>query len=123
VSFPADSAQLARVRRALRDWLERLDVGSRLTQAVLVAVGEVCANAIEHGHRHNPGRTVRLTAGATAHGLRLVVADTGRWRTPRPEADAHRGRGLILIHALTDQVDIVTDDAGTTVEMHVRITR
>ncbi|MDG9702802.1 SpoIIE family protein phosphatase [Streptomyces sp. DH37] len=123
VSFPADSAQLAPVRRTLRDWLERLEVGSRLTQAVLVAVGEACANAIEHGHRHNPGRTVRLTAGATAHGLHLVVADTGRWRTPRPEANAHRGRGLILIHALMDQVDIVTDDAGTTVEMHVRITR
>jgi PAS domain S-box-containing protein len=123
VSFPADSAQLARVRRALRDWLERLDVGSRLTQGVLVAVGEACANAIEHGHRHNPGRTVRLTAGATAHGLHLAVADTGRWRTPRPEANAHRGRGLILIHALMDQVDIVTDDTGTTVEMHVRITR
>ncbi|MGK5448493.1 SpoIIE family protein phosphatase [Streptomyces radiopugnans] len=123
VAFPADSAQLARVRGALRDWLGRLDAGPRLTQAVLVAAGEACANAIEHGHRHNPGRTVCLRAAATADGLRLTVTDTGSWKPPQPEANAHRGRGLILIHALMDQVDIVTDDAGTTVDMHVRITR
>ncbi|GAA3630849.1 SpoIIE family protein phosphatase [Streptomyces chitinivorans] len=123
VAFPAESAQLARVRGALRDWLERLDAGPRLTQAVLVAVGEACANAIEHGHRDNPGRTVRLRAVAAADALRLTVTDTGSWKPPQPEANAHRGRGLILIHALMDQVDIVTDETGTTVDMHVRITR
>ncbi|WP_101255910.1 SpoIIE family protein phosphatase [Streptomyces barkulensis] len=123
VAFPAESAQLARVRGALRDWLERLDAGPRLTQAVLVAAGEACANAIEHGHRHNPGRTVRLRAVAGADALHLTVTDTGSWKPRQSGASAHRGRGLILIHALMDQVDIVTDEAGTTVDMHVRTTR
>ncbi|GAA2410767.1 SpoIIE family protein phosphatase [Streptomyces glaucosporus] len=123
VSFPADSAQLAPVRRSLRTWLDRLDISPRTVQEVLVAVGEACANAIEHGHRHTPGRTVRLTASATTDDLHLTVADTGRWRTPQPEANPHRGRGLALIRALTNRVTIVPGDTGTTVDMHVRISR
>ena len=34
-------------------------------QDVLVAAGEACANAIEHGHRHAPGAQIRLRAAAT----------------------------------------------------------
>jgi PAS domain S-box-containing protein len=121
MTFPAESSQLAPVRKALRTWLERCQLPPQTAQNVLVAVGEACANAIEHGHRHTPGDPVRLRAETYVNDLRLVIADTGQWKTPQPEANAHRGRGMTLMKAMMQQVTVTSDAAGTTVHMHTRI--
>ncbi|WP_256107608.1 SpoIIE family protein phosphatase [Streptomyces sp. ODS05-4] len=121
MSFPAESGQLAPVRRALRSWLDKCDLPPRTAQNVLVAAGEACANAIEHGHRNAPGEPVRLRAEASVDRLRLTVADSGRWRVPTPEASVHRGRGVTLMRAMMQQVTITPGPAGTTVDMHTRI--
>ncbi|GAA2429333.1 SpoIIE family protein phosphatase [Streptomyces macrosporus] len=121
MSFPAESSQLAPVRKALRNWLSQCDVPPQTMQSILVAAGEACANAIEHGHRHTPGDTVRLRAEAFVDNLRLTVVDTGRWKTPQPEANAHRGRGMALMRAMMHQVTVTPSPAGTTVDMHTRI--
>ncbi|MFF0311134.1 SpoIIE family protein phosphatase [Streptosporangium sp. NPDC004379] len=123
VAFPAESGQLAPVRTALRDWLNRCEISSTMIQNVLVAAGEACANAIEHGHRHAPGDMIRLRAVATGGDLRLTVVDSGRWKTPRPEINSHRGRGVALMRALMHHVTIEPGAGGTTVDMHTRITR
>ncbi|WP_310740214.1 SpoIIE family protein phosphatase [Microbispora sp. H10885] len=123
VAFPAESSQLAPVRTALRNWLNRCELNPTMIQNILVAAGEACANAIEHGHRDAPGRTVRLRAVATAGDLYLTVADSGNWKPPRPEANTHRGRGVALMRALMQRVTIRPGAAGTTVDMHTRIPR
>ncbi|MGW0363365.1 SpoIIE family protein phosphatase [Streptomyces sp. NPDC002990] len=121
MAFPAESSQLAPVRNALRDWLERCQLPADTRQNILVAAGEACANAIEHGHRDNPGETIRLRAEASVNDLRLTVVDSGRWKVPEPEANAHRGRGTTLMRALMQQVSVVQGPTGTTVDMHTRI--
>ncbi|WP_042371525.1 SpoIIE family protein phosphatase [Streptacidiphilus neutrinimicus] len=123
LAFPAEAGQLARVRGALRDWLSRCDLPPRLVQSVLVAAGEACANAIEHGHRDLPGQTVRLHAEAVSDRVRVTVADTGRWKPPGSHANADRGRGLTLMRAMMQDVTIAPGPTGTTVEMHARIAR
>jgi anti-sigma regulatory factor (Ser/Thr protein kinase) len=87
-----------------------------------VAAGEACANAVEHGHRHHPGRQVRLHAAATASQLRLTVTDSGRWKASQPGANPHRGHGIPLMRALMQQVPIEPGATGTTVDMQLRIT-
>ncbi|GIH74961.1 ATP-binding protein [Planobispora longispora] len=42
MAFPAESAQLAPVRTALRGWLNRCGLNPSMIQKVLVAVGEAC---------------------------------------------------------------------------------
>ncbi|MFJ9338747.1 SpoIIE family protein phosphatase [Streptomyces sp. NPDC101733] len=121
MTFPAESSQLAPVRSALRRWLEQCDLPSHTAQNVLVAAGEACANAIEHGHRDAPGETVRLRAEALVDHLHVTIADTGRWKTPRPDANSHRGRGVALMRAMMQQVTITPGPVGTTVDMHTRI--
>jgi PAS domain S-box-containing protein len=121
MTFPAESSQLAPVRKALRSWLGQCDLPAQIVQNILVAAGEACANAIEHGHRHTPGDVVRLRAEASVDNLRLTVADTGRWKSPEPEANAHRGRGVALMRAMMQQVTITPGPYGTTVDMQMRI--
>ncbi|MFD6798000.1 SpoIIE family protein phosphatase [Streptomyces cyaneofuscatus] len=121
MSFPAESGQLAPVRKALRGWLDQCDLPPGTAQNVLVAAGEACANAIEHGHRDAPGDTVYFRAEASVDNLRLTIADSGRWKVPQPERNAHRGRGMGLMRALMQQVTVIQGPAGTTVDMHTRI--
>ncbi len=121
MTFPAESAQLAPVRNALRSWLVQCDLPTTTLQNILVAAGEACANAIEHGHRDAPGDTVYFRAEAFVDNLRLTIADSGRWKTPQPERNAHRGRGMGLMHALMQQVTVTPGPDGTTVDMHTRI--
>src|SRR6185312_10285101 len=97
MDFPAESTRLAAVRSALRGWLARCGIDTTTAQNVLVAAGEACANAIEHGHRHGPAGQIRLRAAATAELLRLTIADSGHWRPPQPADNPHRGRGFMLM--------------------------
>jgi PAS domain S-box-containing protein len=121
LDFPAEASQLAGTRKALRGWLESADVTPDQTHDVLIAVGEAVANAIEHGHRDDPGGTVSLRATVFVDSVHLTVADTGVWKIPRPEIDVTRGRGVKLMRALMQDVTIHPDVAGTTVHMHSRI--
>ncbi|GGW20665.1 histidine kinase [Streptomyces capoamus] len=121
VSFPAESSQLAPIRRTLRTWLDQCGLPPNTVQSILVAAGEACANAIEHGHRDAPGEPVWLRAETLVDNLRLTVADSGRWKTPQPELNTHRGRGVALMRAMMQQVTITPGPSGTTVDMQTRI--
>ena len=121
LTFPAESAQLALVRATLRTWLSRCGLSPKVVQDVLVAAGEACANAVEHGHRHAPGKQIRLRAAATVTQLRLTITDTGRWKISQPADGTNRGHGIPLMRALMQQVTIEPGDAGTTVDMQLRI--
>ncbi len=115
VTFPADPDELAPMRRQLRGWLDQLSLDPIVTQDVLIAACEACANAIEHGYRDERAGTVRLRAEASGPDLLVTVSDRGRWRPPRQVRE--RGHGLKLIRATMRDVDITSDDAGTTVRM------
>ncbi|MGW3891552.1 SpoIIE family protein phosphatase [Micromonospora chokoriensis] len=121
LDFAAERTGLAPVRTALRSWLERCGLHPTNAYNVLVAAGEACANAIEHGHRNNPGGRIRLRATATADGLHLSVTDSGHWKTPQPDAGTHRGRGLLLMRALMDAITVTPSATGTTIDMQARI--
>ncbi|WP_433041489.1 SpoIIE family protein phosphatase [Dactylosporangium sp. CS-033363] len=121
LSFEAKSSELAPTRAALRGWLGRAGVGTQMAQQVLVAAGEACANAIEHGHHDSRG-WVRMLVRAMGSTLYLTVTDNGQWRPERPVPDPNRGHGLKLMRALMQHVDLQTGATGTTVEMSTRIT-
>ncbi|MFI5932055.1 SpoIIE family protein phosphatase [Actinoplanes sp. NPDC051494] len=123
LDFAAESTRLAPVRSELRGWLARCGIDTTTAQNVLVAAGEACANAIEHGHRHAPAGRIRLHAAATADDLHLTITDSGRWQTPQPAANPYRGRGLTLMRALMNEVTVTTGAAGTIVGLQVRIAR
>ncbi len=122
LEFPAEVGHLAPTRTALRRWLTRAEVEPDQAMNVLVAAGEAVANAIEHGHRDSPQGTITLAVTALVDQVQLTVTDTGSWKTPRPEVDPHRGRGITLMRGLMQDVSIKPGAAGTTVHLSARIT-
>jgi serine phosphatase RsbU (regulator of sigma subunit)/anti-sigma regulatory factor (Ser/Thr protein kinase) len=109
--WPAEKEALAGVRQILRRWLSAHGATEDETFDITVASQEACANAVEHAY--GPGRrTFNIEATYAAGRVRLVIRDEGRWRPPR---GAHRGRGLPLMRALMEHVDVQHTDEGTTV--------
>jgi anti-sigma regulatory factor (Ser/Thr protein kinase) len=105
----------------LRHWLIQTAIHPHQAVHVLVAVGEAMTNAIEHGHRDRPGGAVALCAATLGDRLELTVTDTGTWKPPDPAGSPLRGRGIILMRGLMDEVDIAPGAQGTAVRMHATI--
>ncbi|WP_426512130.1 SpoIIE family protein phosphatase [Dactylosporangium sp. McL0621] len=115
-------ASLAAVRVAMRAWLGALGVPARPAQAVQQALGEAAANAVEHAYGAGPGEFT-VAAGLDERGvLQLTVTDRGRWR-PAPDDPQDRGRGLMLMRALADRVEVAAGELGTTVTIEHRLQR
>jgi anti-sigma regulatory factor (Ser/Thr protein kinase)/putative methionine-R-sulfoxide reductase with GAF domain len=117
VRFAADPQVLAQMRRMLGRWLHEHGAQADEVAALTLAGGEACANAIEHAYA--PGVAYFEFEARHADGLvTLTVRDTGRWRSPR---GTNRGRGLKIIAAVADELDLRTTDAGTEIVMHRRL--
>ncbi|MFI5539308.1 ATP-binding protein [Nocardia sp. NPDC051900] len=116
LDFPAEAVQLATVRHTLQDWLTQCGMAAAPAYDVLLAVGEACTNAVEHGHQGDGG-VVRLRASLDGGELRVTISDSGRWKQPDPQADSLRGRGMPLIRALIPEVTVTAGDTGTVVDL------
>jgi anti-sigma regulatory factor (Ser/Thr protein kinase)/putative methionine-R-sulfoxide reductase with GAF domain len=111
--LPADPKALADVRRIVRRWLrERGAEGDDITEITL-AVGEACANAIEHAYSPGPA-WFELDAVESGGDVTITVRDMGRWRKARGE---NRGRGLRIIDAAMSDVQLTPTSAGTEIVM------
>src|SRR3954466_4357437 len=122
LDLPAVPSSLPAVRRRLGGWLAALGMGEQDRVGVMVAVGEACANSVEHAYRgQEPGR-MYLRARVDVDGVLTVsVRDEGTWRPPdRDPGD--RGRGLLIMRQMVDRV-VLAEDHGTTVTLSMRLRR
>jgi len=98
------------MRHRLHAWLDLRGCTPEDADAVVLAVNEAAANAIEHGYHDGDG-PVEVTGDVVAGELRIAVVDHGGWRDGEP--DPARGRGLPLMRTLMDNVEIERLDPGT----------
>jgi anti-sigma regulatory factor (Ser/Thr protein kinase) len=117
LKIAARAEELASIRRLLRGWLTDAGADRRAIEAVLLASGEACTNAIEHAY--GPGeQTFELVGTREGDDVILEIRDHGQWRAPRGQ---NRGRGLGLMETFMDQVDVIPSESGTAVRMRRRI--
>lgn len=95
-------------RNLLREWLTRVPVDEEAVHDLLLVTTELCANAVEHATWTANGVVLR----ARSEGPDVVIEvedDGGGLSWPHvdvepPDPDAEAGRGLWLVHTLTDEV-------------------
>jgi PAS domain S-box-containing protein len=111
--FPNEPEALASMRALLRRWLRNGGGGEQEVAEITTACGEAATNAIEHA---GPGDAKRFEVSGRMKGreVEICVRDFGAWRTPR---EGDQGRGLSLMRALMDTVDVTPTSAGTTVRL------
>lgn len=117
---PAEADRLSVIRRRLTAWLTATAVPEDLATDLVAAANEACSNCIEHAYLGgSPGR-VLLSADCALDRVTIEVSDDGNWR-PLPEDPGNRGRGIAMMHALTDELTIDHVGVGTHVRMIAKL--
>jgi PAS domain S-box-containing protein len=107
---------LSDIRRQLASWLQSAAVPDEQVADIVLSVNEACANSIEHGYRERKPGKVRIDGENDGARVHLKVTDRGSWK-PAALDPGVRGRGLLLIRAVSDWLEMDCTPSGTTVDM------
>jgi serine/threonine-protein kinase RsbW len=114
----------AMMRRRFRSWVGPLTDPDTADDLAL-AVYEALANVVDHAYaeRGTPGLMTLWAVVShpllTGRDLVVTVLDEGAWRPSN--GSGWRGRGLPLMRELMHSTAVLSDDAGTTVQLRRRI--
>jgi anti-anti-sigma factor len=120
--FSADPALLAAVRRTVLAWATEAALPGETVEDLQLALGETVANAVEHAYRGRPAGDCAFSVTRRPDGaIDVRVEDFGNWR-PVPADAGFRGRGLLLIRRLAEDVTVEeTPGGGTTVRFRIPV--
>jgi anti-sigma regulatory factor (Ser/Thr protein kinase) len=87
----------------------------------VIAVSEVAGNTVRHAHSQGS-----MEIWCDAKELVCEMRDSGVITDPMvgqrpPDADANGGHGLWLVYQICDQVELQSDENGTTVRLHLSL--
>jgi len=108
--------QLGTLRHELADWLSAAGVAEQRLADIVLAVNEAVANSIEHGYQGRKPGKIRLKCENDGARVRVKITDKGSWK-PVSTDPGGRGRGLLLIRAVSDWLEMDCTPKGTTVDM------
>lgn len=129
LTMPSDITYLDEVLDYLNRRLLELGIVGPGDSDVIIALDEAIVNAIKHGNKGDPSKSVRVVAELSARGARFTVRDEGlgfsRDGLPDP-TDPLRllvpsGRGLLLISHIMD--DVRHNECGNEICMSRRVAR
>ena len=116
IEKPATADQLAGIRRRLGEWLRVASVPDALSADIVLVANEACTNCIEHAYRGHDVGEMRLEVKAVGHEIQVRVVDCGSWKTPAANP-GNSGRGLVLMRAISDSMNVDSTPPGTTVDI------
>jgi serine/threonine-protein kinase RsbW len=111
-TIPSDLAASRDVHKAIMDRVESLNYGEQSSFAIRLALEEGLMNAIKHGNKLDPSKTVHVEAKVTSKSTQITIEDQGKGfeRTDVPDPCASEnllkcsGRGILLMEAYMDKV-------------------
>ncbi len=116
--IPSDTAAGREVQERIIESLERRDFAMRDVFGVRLALEEALVNAIKHGNRMDPDKTVRVNWQVCETKVRIVIEDQGEGfdvnDVPDPTEDENLekpgGRGIMLMRSFMNLIEY--NDSG-----------
>lgn len=121
--FPSDPHRIAEADEFLESVLRSYGISESLVTDVAIATTELINNAIVHGNKSNPNKTVTLELVLAGSDLFVRVSDQGDGFNPQeipdPLAEENLlrevGRGVFIVRSLMDEVRYERGPGGGTV--------
>ena len=127
LQIAAAPEQVGLVRRRVAEHVRTLAFDDDDVDALILAVGEACNNAVSYGGGGAPDPVVSVTCALIAEGrLQVDIRNQGNHfhpdvpalsTLPDPADFATHGRGFALMRALVDDVQVLSDGHNTTVRL------
>jgi serine/threonine-protein kinase RsbW len=113
IVIPSDTSAGQSVQDRIVQFLEALQYDERDVFGIRLAIEEALVNAIKHGNRMDPGKTVRIACRACQHKVRIEIEDQGEGfqpeSVPDPTAEENLerpcGRGIMLMRAFMTSIE------------------
>lgn len=119
-SMTSEAEHLLRLRKWLREELAGHGVPKQEQSNLLLAVGELCANSIQHAYEGRAGQPIKVSVRSSDESLVIEVEDFGKpfdaggYETPNFEAIPESGYGIFLVKTIADSLSIdVAREHGT----------
>jgi serine/threonine-protein kinase RsbW len=126
LTLPRDEQTVPVARHIVRNAMDQVGVEETCVYDVELALSEACTNVLLHS---GPGDqyVVRLDLGDRLGMIRVIDVghgfDSARFQAEDPLPQDERGRGLGLMQALVDRVDLTSrSEAGTIVTLEKALT-
>ncbi len=110
--IPSDYRHQLEVQNAILDEVARRGFNTQSKFAIKLALEEAMINAVKHGNKLNPKKTVKVEAKISPTVAEIVIEDQGpgfdRKSVPDPTEDENlekcSGRGILLMEAYMNSV-------------------
>jgi PAS domain S-box-containing protein len=123
-AFACDPQRLLETRHAVRDFLTAHGVDEQTVEELVLCVEEACTNTLRHSGSIEPGE---VAVSIREHFVEICVKDSGKGLdlagidlTREPDLLAPGGRGLYLLKALADELELTNED-GACVRIRKRL--
>jgi len=115
------TTDLAAIRAIAHEHAVKAGLSEARAIDLVLAVSEVAANTVRHAK--SPGS---LQIWHDAHEIVCQLHDEGKITDPlagrrAPSLDANGGHGLWIVNEVCDQVDLRSDETGTTIRLHMTL--
>jgi serine/threonine-protein kinase RsbW len=129
IIVPSDAAYLAEVDEFIEGKLTAAGVSGSLTADVAISITEIVNNAIMHGNKGEPNKTVAIKIIFVGDNVEIRIRDQGKGfnpnTVPNPIEESNLlnqvGRGIFIVRSLMDSVDFHFGDSGTEVVLRKNI--
>lgn len=126
VVIPSDTAAGQAVQERIVRMLEEMNFSPRDVFSVRLALEEALVNAIKHGNRMDPDKSVRIFCHVDREKIRLEIEDQGPGfdpgDVPDPTCEENLekpcGRGIMLMRAFMNFVEYSDTGNCVTLEKH-----
>jgi serine/threonine-protein kinase RsbW len=119
-SMTSEAEHLLRLRGWLCEELAGHGVPKQDQPNLLLAVGELCANSIQHAYEGRAGQPITVSVRSSDDSVVIEVEDFGkpfdadRYESPNLEAVPESGYGIFLVKTIADSLSIdVARERGT----------
>ena len=127
LNLASDPKNVARVESFVEHLVDKYGISPDVYGNILISLTEAVTNAIIHGNDNDESKTVQVRLKKQKNKLAFLISDEGGGfdfdNLPDPTSPENLtkigGRGVFLMHQLSDKVDF--KDNGSTVEMRFQL--
>ncbi len=127
IAIESRTEALTDVERMVDSVCEKFAVNQDYYGNILIALTEAVNNAIMHGNKFDPSKSIRVSCTTEPNALRFIVEDEGEGfdfdNLPDPtdpeNIEKPNGRGVFLMRHLADEV--VFSEEGRRVELNFQV--